>query len=517
MMAIANRLLGSYSQPVNIRYIARVVLATVAVINILIVAGLWINHINFPLNLELMEGDVLQHVHRIVAQKPIYPQPAPDYVALAYNPLYYFLSVPFASIFGFNLASLRVVAMVAAAGIGVVLFFIVQQRTQSSWWGIIAAGLYAAGYSAMDAYIDSAHSDSWFIFSALLGSYLIDRNRSRNWNVAGVLFLVTAFWFKQHGALFAIGGILFLTWREGIKGSILYWLIALVFGPVLYLFAGPPLFGDYFHYFTWQVPRQWSEITTATFSRYFHYLLRFFPLLLLAGLGETIHKALKHRTDLNIWHVQFCFALLSGLMGALDPGSSDNVFSPAAIWIILAGTLAIYTLSASLRSNQSKNLYFLGFIASFALLVFNPIPLMTSPNAHETYADFIDFLHELDAQVYAPDIGQLAGDYQFYPGITWVPVIDIIRSPGNPGSDDPRLKELLLPVIEPEGKAYVLRNVTLGDDQLSFLQDYYVLEEDLGFRFEALRAIPHRWDLYWPRFLYRYDPEAALANKPKTE
>ena len=42
--------------------IGRVALLIVALINLVFVGFLWVNHIRFPLNLDLMEGTVLQHI-----------------------------------------------------------------------------------------------------------------------------------------------------------------------------------------------------------------------------------------------------------------------------------------------------------------------------------------------------------------------------------------------------------------------------------------------------------------------
>ncbi len=58
-------------------------------------------------------------------------------------------------------------------------YLIVEGRTQSRWWGLIAAGLLCAAYRSMDAYLDTAHSDSWLLASVLLGTYLIDGGKSR--------------------------------------------------------------------------------------------------------------------------------------------------------------------------------------------------------------------------------------------------------------------------------------------------------------------------------------------------
>ena len=65
-------------------------------VNILFFLYLLVDHLGFPFNLGVMEGAVLQHFQRAVQGEAIFPEPTPGYVPLAYNPLYYYLSVPFA-------------------------------------------------------------------------------------------------------------------------------------------------------------------------------------------------------------------------------------------------------------------------------------------------------------------------------------------------------------------------------------------------------------------------------------
>ena len=483
-----------------------------AVLNVLFIVFLCFNHIRFPLHLDLMEGVILQHLRQAMESKPIYPEPSPAYVALAYNPLYYVMSVPFARILGTALPTLRFVAILGMLGSTLMMFVIVREQTRSMGWGLVAAGLFAAAYSAMDAYLDTAHSDSWLILSALLGSYILDRSRSRVWSSVGLLVLVASFWFKQHGAIFVLGGLVFLTLRDGIRSSIFYWGLALMAGPMLYIAGGNAIFGPRFHYFTWEVPRRWSELSLQTVRRLGAFVILNYFILASAAVWYGFRVLVRTPQRLNIWQIQLISAALSGLMGTLDIGSSNNVYIPLGTWIILAGTIGLFEFGKLVHVRR-YGLHVAALVGAFAALLYNPATVLVPANAKASYRDMVAFLNTLDGPVYAPTLGQLQGDYAFYPAAHWVALEDMIRGPGKDTRNHPNTRWLLNPALHPEGNAYILANLPLNAyGWLAFLEDYYVLDEDLGERFASLQGLPRRFDHGYPRYLYRYVGNGDLSS-----
>lgn len=474
---------------------------------ILFMAYLWVNHIDFPLNLEAMELTVVQHFQRAVAGQPIYVEPSPGFVPLAYAPFYYYFSIPFAWLFGANLFTLRLVAILGMLGAEIVIFLAVKKETQSAWWGMIAVGLFAAAYRVMDTYLDNAHSDSWLLFCALLGCYLISLNKSRSVNLLGVLALIASFWFKQHGALFAMGGVLYLTWRDGLKNSLPYWVTAGALGPALYLLAPTLFFGSLFHYYTLTVPSSWSHLNVDAVARYVVFIVTNYPALAGIGVSASVMYVFKQKNKASIWYFTLPFALLSGFMGALDPGSNNNVFIPMGVWFILTGVIGMAMFLGEFPTARKWSLHLAALGLSFALFFYNPTSVIVSSHADEAYQDFVGYLNSLDGPVYAPWVGQLQEGYTFEPAVHWVPMEDLIRGPGAEDEDVRIVQGLLDPVIRPEGTAYILTNYPLENDPLLFfLTDDYRLVTDLGDRFAALSTLPKRYNLEYPRYLYQYTP-----------
>ena len=501
---------GNRRQMTRLTYGVLLCFGAYALVQIVLVIYLLANHITFPLNLEAMELTILQHLRRIMSGLPLFSEPSSDFVAFAYNPLYYYLAVPFALLFGKTLLTLRLVAILGMVGSGVIIFLVIYQKTKSVWWGLLTTGLFCAAYYVMDSYLDSAHSDSWLVFTILLGCYLIDLNRYRWMNLLGLFSLLASFWFKQPGAWFAIGSVLFLTKREGIKSAWPYWLVAVLVGPALYLFVPDSVFGARFHYFTYSVPRQWVEFNFDAVRHFGGIVIKFYLPLALLGAAGSLVAFTKQWKLINIWYFLLPIAVFSGFLGALDPGANNNVFIPMGVWFIITGIMGLIDLLERFPQVERMGVHFAILGLCFALFLYNPVEVAVSPIAAETYQDLVDYLKSLDGSVYAPWIGQLQDGYEFYPAVHWVPMEDMIRGPGKATDDHQLTRSLLAPVIYPTRKAYILMNYPLENDtMLRFLLNYYVLDKDLGERFAPLSTMPRKYNLLWPRYLYRYAPSGS--------
>jgi hypothetical protein len=499
------------------RSLARGALALWSGIAIAFTVFLWVDHIRFPFLLDLMEGTILQHVAQAAHGLPVYPLPTPGFVPLAYNPLYYYLSVPVTWVLGLNLPALRLVAIAGMAGSGAVIYATVRGWTGSQWWGLIGLGLFAVAYRIMDAYLDTAHSDSWLLCTALLGTYVIDQATTRAGRIAGAAILVLSFWFKQHGALFALGGVGFLTFRDGWRASLPAWTVVVLLGVLAYVAAFQWPFGPAFHYFTWDVPRKWSTVNAGAVVRLARFTARSYLPLVAAGMIPLI-RVWRKREPLRIWHVQWCCAVASALQGALDAGSSNNVFIPFGAFVIVLGTIGLAECVRATAGAWMQAAQQVAVAVAFIPLIYAPQTVVLSPHADSAYTDFLNVVHGLDGPVYAPDIGELAGPPLFHPGAHWVALDDIGRGPGHTAADRAAAYALMGPAEHPAGTAYLLTNIPLATEQapLSWLAHSYVLQNDFGNRFEALAGLPKRYNHQFPRYLYRFAEVPLSTPQPGT-
>ena len=209
----------------------------------------------------------------------------------------------------------------------------------------------------------------------------------------------------------------------------------------------------------------------------------------------------------DVWRLQLVAAMLTAVLGCLDPGSSDNIFVPMGAFLILEGIRGIHAFAGHLGTSRNLRAEVIALSVVFAQLVYDPRTVVTSSKAPEALADLISTLKGVSGPVYAPWIGQLQQDYTLYPAVHWVILLYIVRGPLRNRNNDSIAINLLEPCIDPAHSVHVLTNERLSDSPtpLNKLAKMYILEEDFGDRFKALRVLPGRIDCRWPRYLYRFD------------
>lgn len=498
-------------------------LSILAAASAVVLLALVVNHVRFPFHLDLMEGVVMQHARRAMHGESIYPLPTPEFVPLAYNALFYIVAVPFLDVFGDSLATLRMVSVLGLFGSAAATFLIVRSCTRqlftdradarSLWWAAIATGLFCASYYAMDAYLDTAHSDAWLLCCALWGTYLVSRE-SRGAHFAGVLVLVAGFWFKQHGAIFAGAALVHLTWREGLARSIPYWVITIVLGPLLYALAPGAILGPDFHFFTWHVPSGWSQFGAHTIPRVLLYVVAFYPALGVVALAG-VWRAVRAR-EIGLLELQIAAAALTAFMGSLDPGSSYNVFIPLAAFTIVYGVVELARLSQRVALWHGLRPAPAIALLAFATLVHDPRDFWLPASAKASYADLQATIRALPGRVYAPGIGQLTNGPALFPAAHWVALDDIMRGPHRTAADSALSRSMLDPLRHPTMTAYVLTNFPLATiaPPVSELADSYSLVKDYGARFASLTSLPRRFDHGYPRYLYRSSASGEVTHAP---
>ncbi len=166
------------------------------------------------------------------------------------------------------------------------------------------------------------------------------------------------------------------------------------------------------------------------------------------------------RRQLDIWQFQLVVAAVTGLMGAMDMGSSCNVFIPAGTFLILQGTAGLAAFHRRSTLARRTRLAIAGVVVTFALLAYDPRTVLTPRAAHAAHAALVSELKALDGPVCAPSLARIPGDFRLEPPLCWVPLLDMVR--WAEARDYAKLKPLLEPLRPSKGSAYFLTNGPWG-------------------------------------------------------
>ena len=305
---------------------------------------LGIEHVRYPGFLELMEADSLQQISRIAAGKSAYPLPDGEFIALAYTPLYYYVSAPLYHILGDSFAGPRLVSFLAALASGFLLFRMAWRETGHAHLGALAAALFFAGYRIMDAWLTCALPDSLFLLMFLSGAWFLSYG-TRGWHEAAwLLFFTLAFWTKQHGAFFFGSAVVYaLFFRRNVWPRWAFLAGITVGGPVLY-FTLAPWLGEGFVQQTLVVPGHWERSIAHSVRRTAFVLAEFLPFALLASAVyfRTAVRGGPLGISAPAWVMST--ALLATAATMTVAGSSNNHYIPFVAFTCLTATLGIHEL-----------------------------------------------------------------------------------------------------------------------------------------------------------------------------
>ena len=174
------------------------ILVPASIIYILLLVFVALSRLDYPFELNWMEGGLLSVVERILGGQAVYAEPSLNYVPFAVTPLYYILSAIVAGATGADFMALRLISFVSSLLCLTIIFLFVRRETNSKFAGIISAGLFAAFYSVGGGWFDTGGYGPLNLFLLLTALYSIRFFRNNlSYILAGVLlflaFLTTQF------------------------------------------------------------------------------------------------------------------------------------------------------------------------------------------------------------------------------------------------------------------------------------------------------------------------------------
>jgi hypothetical protein len=202
-----------------LRRLGWLLLAAPALYQLVLLATAIHGRLDYPYDLEWMEGGLLHHAERIRDGQGIYVAPSMDFIPYLYTPLYPGLLAGLDSALGVDVGYVpgRVVSVLALVGIGVVtLHSIIGPAQRAARAGqadlrgpalagaVLALGVFAAAYPYVEGWYDLVRADTLALLMITAGVHAAARWHDRGHLPAvalGVL-MALAFFTKQTSILF---------------------------------------------------------------------------------------------------------------------------------------------------------------------------------------------------------------------------------------------------------------------------------------------------------------------------
>lgn len=415
--------------------------------------------IGYPLELDFIEGVMMDHIARLAHGQPIYVEPTLRFIPLAYMPFFSVVAAAVTHVMGVGFAAPRLVSFVSTLFTAGLIAGIVKRETRRTTLAVGAAGVYATAFAVTGACYDVARPDSLMLLITFSGLAVLRYTRGVRGALVAAALLTLGFFTKQHAVLFCFGALAYLFFHE--RRRFLPFLVAIVAGCGGGYFVLDAWLGDWFRMFTWSIPRGWS-----TFNRFRveHYvgggvlgMLACSTVPALLSLAVPDPEAEKGRA---LWYWTGLAAVGTGLLATLDPSAYLHVFTPTVVALSILGPIALDRIGRRLdatsgdAAGHAGTLVLVVLAAQFLPLAYSIGLHRPRPHAAAAHAELIQRLRALQGHELVPYHGWYSTQAGGSSSLQFIALDDIVRSHGNPilRRDPEYLDKMFRPLVSGPGR-----------------------------------------------------------------
>lgn len=405
----------------------------------------------YPFELELLEGNMLVSVQRVITGLKIYVRPSMEFVPYYYPPLYFYFSAIFVKIFGLNFFSLRLVSFISSIVSVIIIYSLVKRETKSKFAGLISSCLFTASYGASGAWFDVARVDSLFLAFVLLAIYLMRFKNSLPSNILTGIFLSLAIFTKQTATIIILPILLFFLLVKRKKAFLIITTIIIIVS--IGSLALNILYDGWYFFYVWKLPHNNPLIfVSITIDYWRNDIFGRFLFAFILGIFYLISKFIGKEKLISTFYLSVLMgAIITSWFGRLYAGGGHNALLPihAVIAIIFGIALTSIPEKFQFKSHQNTvnliSLYLIGLI-QFIVLLYNPVKLIPTKRDKLKGKMFLETMAQLKGDIYINDhqyLNHLVGKKSFADRRA---MLDVIRE--DPKGEGKRLKDDLLQTIK---------------------------------------------------------------------
>jgi len=339
-----------------------------------VLARVFLQRLNYPLDLEWMEGGTLTHALRLVRGEPLYAEPSVDFVSFLYTPLYPAVLGALSKIFGLTYVLGRTVSILAFAGAAAFLVAAVRGVGQqyaseelpavATAAGLLGAAAVCLAFPFCGAFYDLVRCDSLWLFLVSAGLFCCSPGRSMPQTVFGALLLALGFFTKQTAAPFLVAAAASLALTSGIRRGLAFSAVAI--GSVTTaVLVGQHLTNGWLWIYIYRLHqshetllgRIWPETPWILLDYGFVLLLPVAACLLVVAVRRRLSRRLLH------WAAMAATGLATAAVSSATQGAYDNAYIPAVYFgALLAAACAVEgpALAAELRPSTDGAVWSMG-------------------------------------------------------------------------------------------------------------------------------------------------------------
>jgi 4-amino-4-deoxy-L-arabinose transferase-like glycosyltransferase len=459
-----------------------------------------LQRIDYPFEIEWMEGGSAGHVARVLAGEGLYAPPTLAFTPFIHTPLYFQVSAWFTQLLGEGFLPLRLVSFLSSLFCFALVGCFVARECGDRRAGLLAAGLLAASFEISGAWFDIARVDSLFLLFTLGSLYLLRFGKTHPAAVVAGVLGGCAFFTKQT-ALVVLAPFLICAVVARVRMWVAFSAALAVIVVVGCLLLDARSDG-WFAYYVFDLPAQhrirWRELDG------------FWRLDVLARLPVAAAAAVAFfgvsRFGANDPRRLYYPCLAIGTLGAsllsrLHSGGYDNVLLPAYVGLAILFGLGV---NESLRSAVARRrpvaalvIYVLCLI-QFAMLAYDPRKQIPSERDRSAGERLVETIRSFEGEVLVVSHGYLAGLAGKRRSAQWMAIADILRAGEGPVKDDIE-NEITGAIRERRFAAIIIDG------------DWY--EEDLEAHYELRGSAFDDDSVFWTRTGLRTRPERIYVPK----
>jgi hypothetical protein len=397
-----------------------------------------LQRIDYPFEIEWMEGGSAGHVARILAGEGLYAPPTLAFTPFIYTPLYFHASAWFARLLGEGFLPLRLVSFLSSLLCFALVGHLVARECGDRRAGLLAAGLLAASFEISGAWFDIARVDSLFLALALASLTLLRFGTTLSAAVVAGLLGGCAFFTKQT-ALVVFAPFLICAVVARVRTWVAF-SAALAVVVVVGCLVLDARSDGWFSYYVFELPAQ-HRIQWRELERFWRLdLLGRLPVAAAAAVAFFAVSRFGANDPRRLYYPCLAIGTLgASLLSRLHSGGYENVLLPAyaglAIFFGLGANASGRLAVARRRPLAALAIYVLCLI-QFAMLAYDPEKQIPGERDRSAGERLVETIRGFEGEVLVVSHGYLAGLAGKRRSAQWMALTDVLRAGEGPVKDD---------------------------------------------------------------------------------